>query len=234
MKLHKRLSRNPVVRGVLCWLAAGYIRLIHGTGPWHVVHGEIPQAYWDRDEPFILAFWHGRLLMLPYCWGHQQPTHMLISEHPDGQFIARTIARFGFGTVAGSSHGGGTAALRALLRALKAGDCIGITPDGPRGPRMRAAGGVVDMARLSGAAILPLAYSAAPRSLLGSWDRFLVPWPFGRGVYVWGTPLTVPRDADETTLAAARQTLEERLNEVTNEADWIMGQQAVEPGDPAP
>jgi lysophospholipid acyltransferase (LPLAT)-like uncharacterized protein len=123
--------------------------------------------------------------------------------------------------------------LRALLRALKASDCIGITPDGPRGPRMRAGGGVVDIARLSGAAILPLAYSASPRGLLGSWDRFLVPWPFGRGVYVWGTPLTVPRDADEATLAAARKTLEERLNGVTSEADWLMGQETVEPGDPA-
>ena len=229
MKFPKRVARNPVVRDVLCALAAGYIRLVHGSGRWHAVHDEIPRAFWDRGEPFILAFWHGRLLMLPYCWRHQGRTHMLISEHPDGQLIARTIARFGFGTVAGSTRRGGSAALRSLLRALAAGDCIGITPDGPRGPRMRAGGAAVDIARLSGAPIVPLAYSASRRSLLGSWDRFLLPWPFSRGVYVWGAPLTVPRHADEAALTAARQTLEQRLTAVTDEADWLMGQQAVDP-----
>ena len=97
---------------------------------------------------------------------------MLISQHRDGQLIARTVRRFGIASIAGSTSHGGSAALRAILRALKAGQCIGVTPDGPRGPRMRATGGAVDIARLSGVPILPAAFATSRRRVLGSWDRF--------------------------------------------------------------
>ena len=229
MKPYKRLLRNDAVRGAVCALAALYIRLVHATGRWHVENGGIPRAYWDRGEPFIAAFWHGRLLLMPYCWQSPGAFSMLVSQHPDGQLIARTIAHFGFATVAGSTRRGGSAALRALLRALKGGASVGVTPDGPRGPRMHAGGAVIDIARLSGAPILPVAYATSRRRVLGSWDRFVAALPFGRGVYVWGPPVTVPRDADAAAREAARQCLEERLNAVTAEADRMVGQEAIEP-----
>ena len=229
MKPYKRLLRNAAVRGVLCALGAGYIRLVHATSSWRVEGGEIPAAYWDRDEPFIVAYWHGRILMMPYSWRRDRAMSLLISQHPDGQFIARLVARFGLATIAGSTRRGGTAALRALLRVLKAGGSVAITPDGPRGPRMRASSGVVDLARLSGAAIVPAAYATSRRRVLSSWDRFVVALPFGRGVFVWGAAIEVPRDADAAARERLRRTLEERLNAVTAEADRLVGQAAIEP-----
>ena len=229
MKPYKRLLRNAAVRGVLCALGAGYIRLVHATTSWRVEGGEIPAAYWDRDEPFIVAYWHGRILMMPYSWRRDKTMSLLISQHPDGQFIARLVGRFGLATIAGSTRRGGTAALRALLRVLKAGGSVAITPDGPRGPRMRASSGVVDLARLSGAAIVPAAYATSRRRVLSSWDRFVVALPFGRGVFVWGAAIEVPRDADAAARERLRQTLEERLNAVTAEADRLVGQAAIEP-----
>jgi hypothetical protein len=116
-----------------------------------------------------------------------------------------------------------------MVKALKAGDCVGITPDGPRGPRMRASDGAVALARLSGVPIIPATFGAARGRVLQSWDRFLVAWPFGRGVIVWGDPIDVARDADAAALGAARLRVENALNAITAEADRLTGRVPVEP-----
>jgi len=229
MGFAKRLGRSDRLRGFLCWLAALYIRLVHATGRWEVVGGDAPTAMWDQGKPFILAFWHGRILMMPKCWRRSAAIHMLISQHRDGQLIARSVAHFGIHWLAGSTTRGGSQALRAMLKALKAGECVGITPDGPKGPRMRASAGIVNVARLSGCPIIPATFAASRRSVLGSWDRFVVAKPFAKGVFVWGRPITVPRDADEAVLEACRLAVEDELNAITRAADQRMAMPLIEP-----
>jgi lysophospholipid acyltransferase (LPLAT)-like uncharacterized protein len=214
---------------VLCWIGSLYIRLVHATGRWGVVRGHIPGRFWTEGRPFVLAFWHGRLLMMPYSWDRAVAIRMLISGHRDGQIIARTVSHFGIETIQGSTKKGGASALRAMVGALKSGACVGITPDGPRGPRMRASDGVVTVARMSGVPVIPATYSAARRKVLGTWDGFVVAWPFGRGVIVWGEPVSVPRDADTEAQEAARLEIEDRLNAITAEADRLCGRTPVEP-----
>ncbi len=232
MQGHKRILGSDAVRRVLCWLGAQYIRFVYATGRWTVLRGDIPRAFWDRGEPFILCFWHGRLLMMPYCWNRRVAIHMLISQHRDGQIIARTVGHFGIRTIAGSSRRGGAGALRAMLKALQGGECVGITPDGPRGPRMRASEGIVSVARLAGVPIVPATFAVDRRHVLGSWDRFVVAWPFARGVLAWGEPITVARDADGPAAEAARARVEEALNALTAEADVLMGAPPIEPASP--
>lgn len=225
----KRILKSDGLRRALCWLGSLYIRLVHATGRWQVIGGDAARAHWAAGRPFILCFWHGRILMMPHCWPRDKAIHMLISQHRDGQIIARTVGHFGIKTVAGSSSRGGAQALRAMVKALKTGDCVGITPDGPRGPRMRASDGAVALARLSGAPIIPATFGAARGRVVQSWDRFLVAWPFGRGVIVWGDPIDVPRDADTDQLEAARARVEDALNTITAEADRLTGRVPVEP-----
>jgi len=225
----RKVLRSDAMQRALCALAALYIRLAHATGRWRTVGGEIPRRFWDQGRPFILCFWHGRLLMMPYCWRTRVPIHMLISRHRDGQIIARTVAHFGIATIAGSTSRGGGAALRALVRALRGGNCIGITPDGPQGPRMRASIGIAQTARLSGAAVIPAAFSCAPRRVMGSWDRFVLAPPFARGAFVWGAPIEVASDADDHEIERARLAIEAGLNAVTAEADRICGQSPIAP-----
>ncbi|CAA7619881.1 lysophospholipid acyltransferase family protein [Magnetospirillum sp. SS-4] len=233
MGLAKRIGKSERLRGLLCWLGSLYIRLVHATGWWRVVNGGHAERLWNEGKPFILAFWHGRILMMPHSWRRSVPIHMLISQHRDGQLIARTVAHFGIATVAGSTTRGGSAALRAMLKFLKSGECVGITPDGPKGPRMRASSGVVNVARLAGVPILPASFSARRRKLLGSWDRFAVALPFSAGIFVWGDPVEVPRDASDGDLERLRLEVEARLNAITTEADRLMGVETPEPA-PAP
>ncbi len=233
MAFLKTMTRTGAVRRVLCALGAAYIRLVYVTGRWDVQGGDIPRRLWDAGTPFLLSFWHGRMLMAPKAWDRRVAIDMLISQHLDGRFIAQTMKHFAIGTIAGSSSAGGTGALRAMLKGLKAGRCAGITPDGPRGPRMRASDGIVNVARMAGVAIVPLAYSARRSIVLNSWDHFVIALPFTRGVLVWGEAIEIPRHADADAVEAARALVEARLNEVTLEADRLMGVTPVMPA-PAP
>lgn len=220
MQWHKRIIKSDTMRSTLCWLAASYVRLMRTTGRWRTEGGDHPAHYLTEGKPFIVAFWHQRLLMMPYTWrsvGGDRPFNMLISSHRDGEIISRTIARFDIKTIAGSTGKGkgGAAALRQILKALKAGEVVGMTPDGPRGPRMRASDGIIQAARMAGVPIFPLTYSATNRKVIQSWDRFILPLPFSRGVFHWGDPIFVDRKLDEEGMEAKRVELENALTELT-------------------
>ncbi len=229
MSTLKRILKSGLVRQALFRMGSVYIRFVYASGRWQTFGADVAETFWKSDKPFILCFWHGRLMMMPYCWDLKRPIHMMVSEHRDGQFIAHTVKSFGVDTVTGSSSKGGAKALRAMVKLLASGIYVGLTPDGPRGPRMRASAGIVSLARLSGVPIIPVAYSSARGRNLRSWDRFLVAWPFSRGVYVWGEPIEVARDIDEDVQEQARLQVEAALNAVTREADMRVGRTPVEP-----
>jgi lysophospholipid acyltransferase (LPLAT)-like uncharacterized protein len=229
MSLAKRILRSEQSRHLLCFVIASYIRLVYRTGRWETIGGDKPRALWDADKPFILAFWHGRLLMAPMAWRQGVSMNMLISGHSDGRIIADAIGHFGLGTITGSRSKGGTGALRAMLRAANAGQNIGVTPDGPGGPAMRVSPGIIAAARLARVPILPLSYATSRRRILASWDRFHLALPFSRGVFIWGEPLSVAADADTAELETARCRLEDRMNAITAEADRRCGRDPVEP-----
>lgn len=230
MRLIRALLRSEAGLRLSCWLVQAYVRLVYRTSRWTVEGAAFPQAARAQSGAFILAFWHGRLLMMPMAWQHLAPMHMLISAHTDGRLIAGAVRYFDIDSVAGSSNDGGSQALRAMVRWLKSGDCVGITPDGPDGPAMRASRGIVAVARLAGAPVVPLAYATQRRRILASWDRFHLPLPFTRGIFIWGEPIRVAGELDDDGMEECRAGIEEQLNRITAEADRRMGHAAVAPG----
>ncbi len=179
---------------------------------------EHPEACWAQGERVIVAFWHAQLLMMPFVYPGR-PTAILISQHRDGEYIARLAARLGFQVVRGSATRGGARAFRELIGALRGGRNVAITPDGPKGPRRQVKSGVVELARLSGMPILPVAFAAGRARVLGrSWDQFFVPVPGSPAAYVWGEPIRVPAGTDREGLAKYRQVLADRLDALTAEA----------------
>lgn len=171
-----------------------------------------------NGERAIVAFWHGRLLMMPFVFPGHSAT-ILISQHRDGEYITRIAERLGHTVVRGSATRGGARAFKLLLQGLKDGSHVAITPDGPKGPRQQVKSGVIELSRLSGMPILPVAFGAWPRTILKSWDRFLIPHPFARAVYVWGEPLYVPEAADKDTVEKLQSVLAERLDTLLADAD---------------
>lgn len=232
MRLDKRILRSKAVQSILCLLAASYIRFVYLTSHWNVVGGDIPKRFWDEDKMFLLCFWHGRLMMMPYCWDMTKPVHMMISMHRDGRILSDTVAHLGIKTIVGSTSKGGAAALRSMVKTVKAGDYVGLTPDGPRGPRMHAQEGIVSIARLANVPIIPISYASNRSKIFGSWDRFVAALPFGRGVFVWGEPIEVPQTTDKVELEATRQKIENSLNAVSAEADRLCGLVPIKPAPP--
>ena len=225
----KNLLKKKGPKLAASWLAANYIRLIKLTGQWRIDGTEIPTDMLKEGKPFLVAFWHGRLLMMSLAWPYQQNLKMVISRHRDGELIARTIKFLGFDSISGSSSRGGAGTMRSILRALKSGEYVGVTPDGPRGPRMRAAKGIVFAACHAGVPILPLSYAARSCKTLPSWDRFLIPLPFCRGIIKWGKPIAITSNADEKEILQKTSDLEKQLNFLTNQLDDELGLDRVTP-----
>ncbi|HKY32641.1 MAG TPA: lysophospholipid acyltransferase family protein [Candidatus Polarisedimenticolia bacterium] len=211
-------------------LASLFIRALRRTMRIRFVGGEALDGLRRSGRPYIHAFWHGHLLMMPYSYPGRR-IGILISSHGDGELIARTMSRFGHETIRGSTTRGGASALRQAVRMLRAGGDVAFTPDGPKGPRHVVQPGVIEAARLGGAPIVPVGFSASPRRVLGSWDGFIVPYPFSRGVFVYGAPLTVPSRAGEAELERARRELEAALARTALEAEALASGRPIDAGE---
>jgi len=135
-------------------------------------------ALYQRGSSIILAFWHAQQLMIPMGY-RGRGAHVLISQHGDGEIIARIIARFGHQAVRGSSTRGGASALRALIKLGRSGRDVAVTPDGPKGPRHVAKLGVIQLAKATGLPIVPLAFACSKknssRAGIGTWSHIHSP-----------------------------------------------------------
>ncbi|MBN8527670.1 MAG: lysophospholipid acyltransferase family protein [Caulobacterales bacterium] len=223
-----RPLRIPWVQAALAWVLAEWMRLCFATIRWTYENEGLAQEIWARGGGVLCVFWHSRIGLSPACWplDRAQPAKALISLSPDGQFIAKAVARLGFPAIRGSSSNkdkadrakGGSQALRDGLRQLKVG-ALAITPDGPRGPVNVMAEGLPLLAKLSGAPVLFIGMSCNPAIRLGSWDRAVLPLPFARGAIVWDMA-EYPLGADMAEVTAAWTP---RLNAVEARADAITG-----------
>ncbi len=224
MRFLKKILKNPLIIQAASFLIASYIKFVFKTSSWKWINQDIINKLKTDKIPFICCFWHNRLVMISQSQAiPHNKLHMLISAHRDGLLIAETVKYFGILTVSGSSSKGGTQALRKLIKLSKKGDYIGITPDGPRGPRFKARGGIIQIAKLSGYPILPLSYSITKRKILKSWDRFIFPLPFSKGVFIAGEPIYVPLTATEEEFQEALQKVENTLNHISDHADDLCG-----------
>jgi lysophospholipid acyltransferase (LPLAT)-like uncharacterized protein len=220
----KRLLRHPRTQAALAWLGGLYLAFALRTTRW-VLDGAEHLAPSLAGRATVAAFWHERLPLMPVLWqevrrrDRAQRVHVLVSRHRDGRFIGALLGRFGVDLVFGSSRRGGAAGMRTALPLLARGEHVVITPDGPRGPRRVAAPGVAQVAALSGAPVLPCAAQTSRRYVLRSWDRMVLPLPFGRGVLVCLPAISVRRDGWQDTLPQ----IEAALTAAVDRADQLCG-----------
>lgn len=223
-----RPLRSAAIQKTVSFLLSEWLRFCYATIRWERENQHLAEEVWDQGGGVLISMWHSRLSLGIASWpmGRAQPAKAMISLSADGEFIAKAIGRLGIPAVRGSAANkdkkeaskGGTQALRDGLKQLKVGG-LAITPDGPRGPARTMAEGLPVMARMSKAPVLILGLSCKPAIRVNSWDRALIPLPFGKGAIVWDR-VDFPEGGDVSEVAVEWT---ERMNAAEARADKITG-----------
>lgn len=185
-------------------LGSAFFRAIGATWRIEIVGDDVFARLRASRVGVVFALWHGQLL--PLIWHHRnRDVTILVSEHRDGEMIARVAQSLGYGVIRGSTTRGGGRAILEVVSAIRSGHIVAITPDGPRGPAKRVAPGPLIAAQRSGAPLVPAVAWASAAWRLSSWDSFMIPKPFAKIRIAYGEPI---RLSDESARGAALRSTE--------------------------
>ena len=239
----KSLLRSGPVSSLLglviwCWMV-----LVARTTRWTIEGHEKARELWSGPDGLVFAAWHEQVFLLPSGWSQnlrgwpERPggVAMLISLSPDGEPVAKAIEHLGITSIRGSKGNarkrdkdkGGTRALAEAIRLLKNSGTLCITPDGPRGPALEISPGALLLAQRAGATLVPYALKVASARRMKTWDRLIVPLPFGKGAIVYGRPLVADRSISIDQLQTQFQ---ERLDEANQRAEELVDPEGVPSG----
>lgn len=225
-KILRSILYSYVFQELICLFIFSYMWLVYLTGRKRFVNSEEFLAQITGLKPVIISSWHNRLMMMPFIArfsnknGNKKYRFMaLASSHGDGQFVGRVMAKFGFLNVYGSSRRGRKASrgidlstLRQIIRGLKSGNGLGITPDGPKGPNQKINSEIINIAKISDAAIVPTSFSASNFIQFNSWDKFKMPLPFSRLNFYFGDLIFVDKNITKEDEEKLKLKLENDLN----------------------
>ena len=205
------------MQNLLASIAAAYIYLVWITSKIKIENSEIPEKYWDTNKSFILAFWHNQLMMISFSWKIKKKINILASGHSDGRFGAIIGKFFKLNNIP-TSKNNKKIGLRPIFNILKSNNYIGITPDGPRGPKQKVSQGIIKIAMKTQKPIIPIGFWSTNNFTLKSWDSFLITLPFSNCKFVWGNPIMVPHNLKNDQIKSFQYLLENEINECIKKA----------------
>ena len=208
----KKILQHKYIQEFVGWIIAFYIKVCFNTSLWYLKNDEEITSTLKKNKRLVVIFWHNRLLMAPYCWNYSKPFKMLISSHRDGKIISNAVAHLGIGTIKGSSNKNKISSAKEILTNLSMNNVVGITPDGPRGPKEKMKEGIVSLLKKTNATVIPLSYSAKFNFKLNSGDKFIFVTPFNKFVAVWGNAIEYN---NKKKLDENLQIIQDELNRVT-------------------
>lgn len=226
-KVRVPLARSKFVADGLAVLLVAYLRLVYRTNRFVRFDSERVDEIVANHAPFIVTCWHGQHFLVPFFGRGGHPSVIMVSRSSDAELNARVIERLGFQTVRASGgrdrraahEKGAVRGLVALRNHLRAGRSVSMIADIPHGVPREAGKGIISLARMSGAPIVPVAYASSRRRLFANaWDKAAINLPFGKAAFCVGELIEVPADADDETMEARRQALENTLNSATEQA----------------
>tara|TARA_Y100000996_G_scaffold405773_1_gene381336 strand:+ start:219 stop:890 length:672 start_codon:yes stop_codon:yes gene_type:complete len=211
MRLKKKLLKNIIVQNILGILTAVYILIVRVTSRINIVNQSSPDYFWKNNKPFILAFWHSQLMMISFCWKSKYGINILASGHSDGRFGAIVGKYFKLKNIP-TYVDGQNKNIRLIYNLLKNNKYIGITPDGPRGPKEKASSGIIKISKATQVPIIALGFDSTSNKKLGSWDSFLLTYPFSKCCYVWSDPILIPNDIKDNEIQKYQNLIESEIN----------------------
>lgn len=229
----KRLLAVSWLQRILAPAFALYLRFVWRTSSVELYHPHIPRDFFDRKEALIACFWHGRLAPMLLFWPSVKKEHVaeawplahrfraLVAPRNEGLLFNGMIRRLGIETILGTGGLRSISAARQICESLRHGESIFFAADAPRGPVFEASRELIRLAQSTGAPLLPIGCASTRRCFFNTWDRFLLPLPFGKLVYVFGSPLYAERNLDLKSFEETRWELSARLNAAMENADRI-------------
>lgn len=206
--------KRKIIKLVAPTFVSIVIKVLHKTIQWKIVGKENLN---DINCPVMFSFFHGRMAMLSLLYreirNNDRKIKMILSPHFDGELGAKIAEKFGIGSLKGSSSKNSYKLLKSIQN-IKGFD-IGITPDGPRGPFQKVKSGVVYISKITGFPIVPISYSVSKYKMLKSWDKFIIPLPFSKGVYVIGKPIYIPSNITKEEIPSYQRVVEEEMIRIT-------------------
>ena len=220
----KYIAGFKLTQLLVSFVGSVYVLFVYKTSTISLKNRKNIDSLFKKNESFIYAFWHDQLLMCPLTWQSEFEIKVLISKHRDGDIIAKLISNLGFKAIRGSTHKsgktrnkGGLLSARQMIKSLKKGISIGISPDGPKGPRHKVSDGILSISRLSNSPILPVGIGFKKKWVLSTWDKFIIPKPFNQITIIWGEPF--PALKNEKNTKRIKNKLESTMYSLTQRAN---------------
>ena len=220
--LKKLLLKNKIIQYILALVAVLFIFIVRITSRIKLININIPEEFWKNNRPFILAFWHGQLMMISFTWPRNKRINILASAHSDGRFGSIIGSYFKLNNIPTPSKKS-KIALKNIYKLVKNKEYIGITPDGPRGPNKKVSEGIIKLASSLQIPIIPCGYWSSGNFQLKSWDNFLITLPFSTCYFVWSNPLYIDKKINEKNIEKVKIDLELQLNNNIQKAIKLNG-----------
>ena len=215
MRVLKRLSKTSIGQKLIGFLFYFITKLISLSIRWEYFEQSKKSKILDNRYKYIFCCWHNKLFLGPHLLPRNRVINALQSSHSDGMITSLAFQYLGMNVILGSSKKGGMQAFRKMVKRLQIGESIAITPDGPKGPKEKVKDGVIKLAQMTDTPIIPLVWATRKFKIINSWDNFVLPYPFSKGIYSFGKPIYIKKKININNFELARQNLENEIKRLT-------------------
>ena len=215
MRILKRFSKTSAGQKLIGFLFYFITKLILCSIRWEYFEQSKKHKIFDNKYKYIFCCWHNKLFLAPHLLPRNRVINALQSSHSDGMITSLAFQYLGMNVILGSSKKGGMQAFRKMVKSLQLGESIAITPDGPKGPKEKVKEGIIKLAQITNTPIIPLVWATRNFKIINSWDNFVLPYPFSKGIYSFGKPIHIEKEINITEFELARQNLENEIKKLT-------------------
>ena len=215
MRIIKRFSKTNIGQKLIGFLFYSITSLISRSIKWEYLVENEKLNIFNSDKKYIFCCWHNKLFLGPHLLPRNRIINALQSSHSDGMVTSLAFKYLGMNVILGSSKKGGMQAFRKMVKCIQLGESVAITPDGPKGPKEKVKEGIIKLAQITDTSIIPLVWATKKFKLINSWDSFVLPYPFSKGVYSFGKPINVKKKVNEEEFEFIRQNLENEIKRLT-------------------